>query len=201
MNMKNKNEILINMLMDAYNSHCDELQKVIECRLTTDGVDLFNGYLDEERERVSQHCDSKGLDLLEIIRTANTETQSNIGYRLIKKDIYDLIHRKEAEDYILKEYNLTPRKITNGIETESVWLKILGSPRNLQWFTKNTDKVLEACDKEDKWYQWTYDQIEAIKANWIKPNDILADVEDFQALVEKELPNGARDLLTFQSGN
>jgi len=193
--MNMKNQVLINMLMDAYSSHCDELQKVIECRLITNGVDLFNGYLDEERERVSRHCESKGLDLLEIIRTADTETQSDISYRLIKKDIYDLIHRKEAEDIILKEYNLTPRKITNGIETKSDWLKVFGSPRNLQWFTKNTDKVLEACDLEDRWYQWTYDQIEAIKANWIKPSDILADVEDYKALVNKELPEGARDLL------
>ena len=193
-------ENLKGLIEVGYSKHCEELNLVIQTRLNSSPIDIFDGYFEEERERVQDYCTNNNLDLFIVLKEDDIEVKSNIAYRLIEMDILILVRLKGSYDKDLKRLNITTQKTTNAIEN-CEWLAMFGSRDNLQWFSRDSKKLLEQCDKSHKWHEWTVAQVEAIKSNWIDPHDILPDVEKYQALMNKEVPTQVRELLTFPSGN
>ncbi len=95
---------------------------------------------------------------------------------------------------------MLPIRITNGIE-DCPWLALLNSPNNLAWFVKRTDKVVECLDSNNKWYDYVVQTIENIKDNWIDPQSVKPDLDDYWQLMDLAVPDEVKDLILKSSGN
>ena len=117
-------------------------------------------------------------------------------------ELKTLLKQKGIYDAELKELGIRTTRITNGIEKCS-WFSMFNSPVSLQWWTKNTEKVLNACDPNHKYYQWVEDTVERIKDGWdsINPQQALPDIKLYWQLYNFEVPDGVKEFLNFPCGN
>ena len=65
----------------------------------------------------------------------------------------------------------------------------------MAWFVKRTDKVIENLDSDNKWYDFIVRTVETIKANWIDPQSVKPNLDDYWQLMDLEVPDEVKDLI------
>ncbi len=176
------NQVQRALIIKGYNAHCSEIERLIETRLNTDMLELYEVLLSERKPDIKRYCHNNEIDLLDIDEASSTNqgvaTKQSIALNLIEIEIKTLLSEKGRYDAELKELGIRTKRITNGIE-QCPWFSIFNSPVSLQWWTKNTEKVLNACDVNHKYYGWVDTKIEHIKDVWleIEPQQALPDIK------------------------
>lgn len=192
--------LLIEDLQKGYDASCKELQDLIIYRLNTRGAEIFKDLFDTQRHLVDEYCAENDLDLALVAMQKDKTTQVNIGLEIIEAQIHQKLKEKIAkdklikEDTIIKELGLKCYVISNGIEN-APWLKLFNSPLSLQWWTKNTSEIINNCDKEHIGYEKLVRVVNAIRDNWIKPQDVLPDIEAYNELMNFQVPEEVKDLV------
>lgn len=192
--------LLIEDLQKGYDASCKELQDLIIYRLNTRGAEIFKDLFDTQRHLVDEYCAENDLDLALVAMQKDKTTQVNIGLEIIEAQIHQKLKEKIAkdkifkEDTLIKELGLKCYVISNGIEN-APWLKLFNSPLSLQWWTKNTDLVLKESNVNHPGYEKLVRVVNAIKVNWIKPQDVLPDIEAYNELMSFQVPEEVKDLV------
>lgn len=124
----------------------------------------------------------------------DVEVKQKVALTIIENDIMTALGSKSKYDDELKHLGIKTIRITNGIE-DCPWLTLFNSPNNLQWFVKRTDKVVENLDSNNKWYDFIVQTIETIKYNWIDPQSVKPNLDDYWQLMDLEVPEEVKDLV------
>lgn len=195
------NEKLAPLIEKGYEEHCNEINELIQFRLSMNLLEYFELLVKSRPDDLNEHCEKNAINLLCI----DNELKSKIALEIIENDIKIKISEKKAFDNIIGESfykTIKTRKITNGIEN-CAWFKIFGSPVKLSEFVKNSNAVLEKCDKENKLYDWIANSTEKIKANWkyIDPREPIPNREDYWGLFNQNISQGVNDFLVKDYGN
>jgi len=194
-------KLLLEDLQRGYDLSCLEFQELILYRLNTDGVEIFEDLLETAREVVENYCSCNSIDLLKVCNSRDTIAKGIIGLKIIEIQIHEGIATKAKKDVEIKELGLKTYNISNKIE-EAPWLKLFNSPLVPQWWTKNTNLIIsnESC-KEHPGYKKLVNVTKAIRDQWIKPENILPDIEAYNELMSLSVPQEVQDLVNFHSGN
>lgn len=186
------------LIIKGYNAHCSEIERLVETRLNTDMLELYEVLLSERKPDIKRYCNNNEIDLLEIDKT----TKQSIALNLIEIEIKTLLSEKGRYDAELKELGIRTTRITNGIE-QCPWFSMFNSPVSLQWWTKNTERILSNCDINHKYYDWVESKIEHIKDVWleIEPQQPLPDIKLYWQVYNFEVPEGVREYLVKGCGN
>ena len=184
----------------GYAQTCNKLKDLIMYRINTSSDEIFEDLFTTSRDVVDEYCLQKNIDLADVLLKGDTETKESIGLSIIERQIKEGIKEKADYDIEIKQLKISPIRITNGIEF-SPWLKLFNSPVSLQWWSKNTGRVLEQCNSRHPSYDKAVRVINHIKDNWIDAQDILPDLEVYHQLMAYEVPEGCRELLTKPYGN
>jgi hypothetical protein len=170
-------------------------------RLNTKGVEIFEDLLETSREVVEDYCKSNSIDLLKVCNSKDTIAKEMIGLKIIEINILEGITIKAKKDVEIKQLGLTPYVITNKVE-EAPWLKLFNSPLAPQWWTKNTNFIIndEHC-KEHPGYEKLVRVSKAIHDQWIRPQEVLPNIEAYNELMSLSVPQEVQDLINFHSGN
>lgn len=184
----------------GYRQTCDELKALIMYRIETSPDEIFEDLFTTSRASVDDYCSRHAIDLAGVLLEGDRKAKESIALGIIEKNIKEGIREKAQYDEDIKKRNISTIRITNGIE-DCPWLKLFNSPNNLQWWSKNTGRVLEQCDPSHPSYDKAVRVINHIRDNWINPQDILPNLEVYKQLMTYEVPEGCRDLLTFPYGN
>ena len=184
----------------GYQKTCDELKALIMYRINTSAEEIFEDLFTASRGSVDNYCSKHSIDLASVLLEGNIEIKESIALSIIERQIKDGIREKADYDTEIKQLKISPIRITNGIEL-SPWLKLFNSPVSLQWWSKNTGRVLEQCNPSHPSYDKAVRVINFIRDNWVDAQNILPDLEVYHQLMAYEVPDGCRDLLTFPYGN
>ena len=192
------NQFQRELIVKGYDAHCSQMEKLIETRLNTDMLELYEVLLSDRKADIKRYCNNHGIDLLEI----DEDTKQSIALNLIEIEIKTLLSEKGRYDAELKELGIRTKRITNGIEN-CPWFSIFNSPVSLQWWTKNTEKLLSNCDPDHKYYDWVDSKIEQIKEVWndIDPQQALPDIKRYWQVYNFDVPEKVKEFLVKQSGN
>ncbi|MEM8722204.1 MAG: hypothetical protein AAGE84_23400 [Cyanobacteria bacterium P01_G01_bin.39] len=192
------NQVQKELIIKGYNAHCDEIERLVNDRLNIDMLELYDLLLLNRKHDIKRYCRDNNIDLLEI----DEATKKEIALNLIEIEIKTMLTIKGKYDAELTQLGLKHRKILNGIQN-SPWFKMFNSPVSLQWWTKNTEKVLNACDMDHKYYEWVDTKIELIKDVWteIDPQEPLPDIKTYWQVYNFEVPEQVREFITFPFGN
>lgn len=184
----------------GYKQTCKELESLIMYRINTSPSEAFEDLFTTNRGSVDDYCSKHSIDLASVLLEGDIKTKEGIALSIIERQIKDGIREKAAYDEEIKQLKISPVRITNGIEL-SPWLKLFNSPVSLQWWSKNTGRVLEQCNPNHPSYDKAVRVIDFIRDNWVDAQNILPDLEVYHQLMAYEVPDGCRDLLTFPYGN
>ena len=184
----------------GYQKTCDELKALIMYRINTSADEIFEDLFNTSRDSIDDYCSHSNIDLASVLLEGDRETKESIALSIIERQIKEGIREKADYDIELKRLKISPIRITNGIEF-SPWLKLFNSPVSLQWWSKNTGRVLEQCNPSHPSYDKAVRVINHIRDNWIDAQDILPDLEVYHQLMAYEVPEGCRELLTKPYGN
>ena len=192
------NQVQRELIIKGYDAHCGEIKKLIESRLNTDMLELYEVLLSERKADIKRYCHNNEIDLLEI----DEDIKQSIALNLIEIEIKTLLSEKGRYDAELKELGIRTKRITNGIE-KCPWFSIFNSPVSLQWLTKNTEKILSNCDSEHKYYEWIDSKITQIKDVWVEidPQQALPDITRYWQVYNFEVPESVKDFLVKDFGN
>lgn len=192
------NQVQRELIIKGYDAHCSQIEKLIETRLNTDMLELYEVLLSDRKADIKRYCNSNGIDLLDI----DEDTKQSIALNLIEIEIKTLLSEKGRYDGELKELGIRTTRITNGIE-QCPWFSIFNSPVSLQWWTKNTEKILSNCDIDHKYYDWVDGKIEHIKDVWLEidPQQALPDIKVYWQVYNFEVPDTVREYLVKGYGN
>ena len=145
-----------------------------------------------------------------MLEANEVEAKQSIALNIIENDIMTALGSKSRYDDEIKllyavaptgqQLGIKPIRITNGIENAG-WLALFNSPNNLAWFVKRTDKVIEYLDSNNKWYDFIVQTVDNIKANWIDPQSVKPNLDDYWQLMDLAVPDEVKDLIVKQSGN
>ncbi len=191
---------IFELIEAGYKQHCEVISALVYERLNVPADEIFSRLFREHRGVVDTYCDKKSIDLASVLEANNIEVKQNIGLSIIENDIMTTLSSKSKYDDELKQLGIKTIRITNGIENAG-WLALFNSPNNLAWFVKRTDKVIECLDSNNKWYDFIVQTIETIKANWIDPQSVKPNLDDYWQLMDLEVPDEVKDLVLFHSGN
>ena len=192
------NQFQRELIVKGYDAHCSQMEKLIETRLNTDMLELYEVLLSDRKADIKRYCNNHGIDLLDI----DEDTKQSIALNLIEIEIKTLLSEKGRYDAELKELGIRTKRITNGIEN-CPWFSIFNSPVSLQWWTKNTEKLLRNCDPDHKYYDWVDTKIEQIKEVWndSDPQQALPDIKRYWQVYNFDVPEKVKEFLVKQSGN
>ncbi len=192
------NQVQRELIIRGYNAHCSEIERLIQVRLTEDMLELYSLLLSERRASVKRYCADNSIDELDI----DEATKADIALGITEIELKTLLKQKGIYDAELKELGIRTTRITNGIE-QCPWFSMFNSPVSLQWWTKNTEKILANCDINHKYYDWVDSKIEHIKDVWveIEPQQALPDIKLYWQVYNFEVPEGVREYLVKDYGN
>lgn len=192
------NQVQRELIIKGYDAHCGEIERLIQVRLTENMLELYSLLLSERRADVKKYCAEHNIDELDV----DEATKAEIALGITEIELKTLLKQKDKYDAELRELDIRTKRITNGIEN-CPWFSIFNSPVSLQWWTKNTEKVLNACDVDHKYYEWVSSKIEHIKNVWteIDPQQALPDITRYRQVYKFDVPEPVREFLTFPSGN
>ncbi|WP_036799013.1 hypothetical protein [Pleurocapsa sp. PCC 7319] len=192
------NQVQRELIIRGYDAHCSEIERLIETRLNTDMIELYEVLLSGRKADIKRYCNNNEIDLLDI----DEATKQSIGLNLIEIEIKTLLSEKGRYDAELKELGIRTKRITNGIE-QCPWFSMFNSPVSLQWWTKNTEKILSNCDINHKYYDWVDSKIEHIKDVWteIEPQQALPDITKYWQVYNFEVPERVQEYLVKGCGN
>ena len=193
-------EDILELIEAGYKQHCNEISALVYERLNVPAVEVFSRLFKEKRGIINSYCDRYEIDLAGVLEANDTETQQSIALSIIENDIMTALATKSRYDSEIKQLGIKPIRITNGIEN-APWLALFNSPNNLAWFVKRTDKVIERLDSNNKWYNFVVQTIETIKNNWIDPQSVKPDLDDYWQLIDLEVPDPVKDLVVKFAGN
>lgn len=187
------------LIKSGYSQHCDDIKDLVDKRISSNGADILKDYIKKSRGYVESYCNKHNIDLLSILN-GSREDKNKLGLSLIENEIMFLFRNKGQYDNELKTLNIKTERILNGIE-DAPWLILFGSPNNLAWFVKRTDKVIECLDPDDEWTEFIIETIENIKVDWIDPQSVKPDLEKYWALMNMPLDEEVKERVVFPSGN
>lgn len=192
------NQVHRELIIKGYDTHCKQIERLIETRLNKDMLELYGLLLSDRKADIKRYCNNNEIDLLEI----DEDTKQSIALNLIEIEIKTLLSEKARYDAELKELGIRTKRITNGIE-HCPWFSTFNSPVSLQWWTKNTEKILSNCDSEHKYYEWVNTKIEHIKDVWveIEPQQALPDIKRYWQVYNFEVPESVKEFLVKGFGN
>ena len=194
---------ILELIEAGYKQHCDGISTLVDERLNVPAVDIFSRLFKEHRGVVNAYCDKYAIDLASVLEANNVEVKQSIALNIVENDIMYALGSKSKYDGEIKQLGIKTIKITNGIE-DCPWLALFNSPNNLAWFVKRTDKVIECLDRDypdNKWYDYVVQTIETIKDNWIDPQSVKPDLDDYWQLMDLAVPDEVKDLILKSSGN
>ncbi len=183
----------------GYTQYCRKIKYLVGKRINTNSVEILEDYIKEQRSYVESYCAKHNIDLVNII-TSNADDKATLGLSLIENEIMTMIGTKSKYDSELKPLNIKTERILNGVQNAG-WLALFNSPNNLAWFVKRTDKIIECLDSNNKWYDFIIQTVETIKGNWIDPQSVKPNLDDYWQLMDLEVPDEVKDLVLFHSGN
>ena len=192
------NQVQRELVIKGYDAHCSEIKRLIQVRLTESMLELYSLLLSERRTDVKRYCADNNIDELDV----DEATKAEIALGITEIELKTLLKQKGIYDAELKELSIRTKRITNGIE-QCPWFSIFNSPVSLQWLTKNTEKVLNACDVNHKYYDWVDSKIEHIKDVWveIEPQQALPDIKRYWQVYNFEVPESVKEFLVKGCGN
>ncbi|MBE9047608.1 hypothetical protein IQ255_24920 [Pleurocapsales cyanobacterium LEGE 10410] len=185
---------ILELIEAGYKQHCDSISTLVYERLNVSADQIFSRLFKEHRGVVNAYCDKHDIDLASVLEANNIEVKQDIGLSIIENDIMTALGSKSKYDDEIKQLGIKTIRITNGIE-DCPWLTLFNSPNNLAWFVKRTDKVIEYLDPNNKWYDFIVQTIETIKDNWIDPQSVKPNLDDYWQLMDLEVPEEVKDLV------
>ena len=185
---------ILELIEGGYAQHCDGISALVYERLNVPADEIFSRLFKEHRGVVNAYCDKYGIDLASVLEANDVEVKQSIALNIISNDIMTMLGTKSKYDDELRDLGIKTIRITNGIE-ECPWLTLFHSPNNLAWFVKRTDKVIECLDPNNKWYEFIVQTVETIKANWIDPQSVKPNLDDYWQLMDLEVPEEVKDLI------
>jgi len=201
---------ILQLIEAGYKQHCEHISTLVYERLNVPAVDIFSRLFKEHRGVVNAYCAKYGIDLASVLEANEVEVKQSIALSIVENEIMTALGTKSRYDDEIKllytvaptrqQLGIKPIRITNGIEN-SAWLALFSSPNNLAWFVKRTDKVLECLDSNNNWYDFIVQTIETIKANWIDPQSVKPNLDDYWQLMDLKVPDEVKDLMVKSSGN
>lgn len=200
---------ILELIEAGYKQHCDGITKLVEERLNVPAVDIFSRLFKEHRGVVNAYCDKYNIDLASVLEANDIEVKQRVALSIIENDIMTALGSKSRYDDELKQLgsqspterrSIKTIRITNGIEN-CPWLALFNSPNNLAWFVKRTDKVIECLDPNNKWYDFIVQTVETIKDNWIDPQSVKPNLDDYWQLRDLAVPDEVKALVVKSSGN
>lgn len=192
---------ILELIETGYKQHCDDISALVHERLNIPAEEIFSRYFKEHRGVLDSYCDKHNIDLASMLEANDVESKRTIGLALIEDDIRLKLGKKSMYDTDLKQSGINKHiRITNGIEN-APWLALFNNPINLQWWSKNTSKVLENLQCSEKQYNYIVKAVEVIKAHWVDPQSTRPDREAYWELMEMEVPDEIRKLILKFSGN
>ncbi len=194
---------ILELIEAGYKQHCDSISTLVDERLNVPADEIFSRLFKEHRGVVNAYCDKYAIDLASVLEANNVEVKQSIALNIVENDIMYALGSKSKYDGEIKQLGIKTIKITNGIE-DCPWLALFNSPNNLAWFVKRTDKVIECLDRDypdNKWYDYVVQTIETIKDNWIDPQSVKPDLDDYWQLMDLAVPDEVKDLILKSSGN
>ena len=192
------NQVHRELIIKGYSAHCSEIKRLIQVRLTENMLELYSLLLSERRTDVKRYCADNNIDELDV----DEATKAEIALGITEIELKTLLKQKGIYDAELKELGIRTKRITNGIE-QCPWFSTFNSPVSLQWWTKNTEKILSNCDSEHKYYEWVNTKIEHIKDVWneIDPQQALPDIKKYWQVYNFEVPESVKEFLVKGCGN
>ena len=201
---------ILELIEAGYKQHCEGITKLVEERLNVPAVEIFSRLFKEHRGVVNAYCDKYNIDLASVLEANDMEVKQKVALSIIENDIMTALGSKSRYDDEIKllyavaptgqQLGIKPIRITNGIEN-APWLALFNSPNNLAWFVKRTDKVIECLDPNNKWYDFIVQTVETIKDNWIDPQSVKPNLDDYWQLIDLEVPDEVKALVVKSSGN
>ena len=185
---------ILELIEAGYKHHCNRISQLVYERLNVPAVEIFSRLFREHRGIVNSYCDKHEIDLASVLEANEVEVKQSIALNIIGNDIMTMLGTKSKYDDELRDLGIKTIRITNGIE-ECPWLTLFHSPNNLAWFVKRTDKVIECLDPNNKWYDFIVQTVETIKANWIDPQSVKPNLDDYWQLMDLEVPEEVKDLI------
>lgn len=185
---------ILELIEAGYKQHCERITKLVYERLNIPAEEIFSRLFKDHRGVINAYCDRYTVDLASILEANDIEVKQRIALSIIENDIMTALGSKSKYDDEIKQLGIKPIRITNGIE-ECPWLTLFNSPNNLAWFVKRTDKVIEGIQSNNKWYDFIVETIETIKANWIDPQSVKPNIDDYWQLMDLEVPEEVKDLV------
>ena len=185
---------ILELIEAGYKQHCERITELVYERLNIPANEIFSRLFKDHRGVINAYCDRYTVDLASVLEANDIEVKQRIALSIIENDIMTALGTKSRYDDELKELGIKTIRITNGIE-ECPWLTLFNSPNNLAWFVKRTDKVIEGIQSNNKWYDFTVNTIETIKANWIDPQSVKPNIDDYWQLMDLEVPEEVKDLV------
>lgn len=186
------------LIIKGYDAHCSEIERLIQVRLTENMLELYSLLLSERRADVKRYCADNSIDELDV----DEATKADIALGITEIELKTLLKQKRVYDAELKGLGIRTTRITNGIE-QCPWFSMFNNPVSLQWWTKNTEKILSNCDISHKYYDWVDSKIEHIKDVWIEidPQQALPNIEVYWQVYNFEVPESVKDFLVKGCGN
>ncbi len=191
---------ILELIEAGYKQHCERISALVYERLNIPADEIFSRLFREHRSVINAYCDRYTIDLPSVLEANDVEGKQRVALSIIDNDIMTMLGSKSKYDDEIKQLGIKPIRITNGIEKCS-WLTLFSSPNNLAWFVKRTDKVLECLDSNNKWYDYVVQTIETIKDNWIDPQSVKPNLDDYWQLMDLEVPDEVKDLVVKLSGH
>lgn len=191
---------ILELIEAGYKQHCERIRKLVYERLNIPAEEIFSKLFKEHRGVINAYCDKYTIDLASVLEANDIEVKQKVALSIIDNDIMTALGSKSKYDDEIKELGIKTIRITNGIEN-CPWLALFSSPNNLAWFVKRTDKVIECLDSSDKWYDFIVQSIETIKNNWIDPQSVKPNLDDYWQLMDLDVPEEVKDLVVKSAGN
>lgn len=191
---------ILELIEAGYAQHCDRISELVYERLNVPADEIFSRLFKEQRGVVNSYCDQYEIDLASVLEANDVAVKQSIALNIVGNDIMVTLGSKSRYDDEIKNLGIKTIRITNDIEN-APWLALFGSPNNLAWFVKRTDKVIENLDSNNKWYDFIVQTVETIKANWIDPQSVKPSIEDYWQLMDLTVPDEVKDLVVKSSGN
>lgn len=185
---------ILELIEAGYKQHCERITTLVDERLNVPAEEIFSRLFKEQRGVVNAYCGKYGIDLASVLEANDVEVKQSIALNIIENDIMYALGSKSKYDNEIKELGIKTIRITNGIEN-CPWLTLFNSPNNLAWFVKRTDKVIENLDSNNKWYDFIVQTIETIKENWIDPQSVKPNLDDYWQLMDLVVPDEVKDLI------
>lgn len=190
---------LKSLIREGYNLHCNKVKSLMDDYIHSDGLELLESYLTEDRRYVESHCKDRDVDLISVLMGPEDE-KSSLGKSLVKAKMLDELKLKSAYDAEVEAVGIKTVQFTNGIE-QAPWLALFGSPLDLKWFTRNSNNIIKEIDHDEPYRDALVNAVEAIRSNWVDPQKVAPDLKKYHDLMSRNVPGQISELVAKHSGN